>query len=48
MLDSGNWCNDDNILRRMAVRFFNQLYSQEDTLAPLYNYIGLFPSLSDE
>ena len=45
--NDGNWVQDDNQLKNMAVQFFKLIYTDPNPCYRQYHLIGLFPSLCD-
>ena len=45
--NDGNWVQDDNQLKNMAVQFFKLIYTDLNPCYRQYHLIGLFPSLCD-
>ncbi|XP_047943132.1 uncharacterized protein LOC125189963 [Salvia hispanica] len=43
----GEWIDDQNLLKAMAVSFYERLYDEDELHRPLYVHRGLFPPLSN-
>ncbi|KAK8621500.1 hypothetical protein V6N13_080934 [Hibiscus sabdariffa] len=43
--DEGEWNDDPNTLKCMAVEFFSSLFASSDVVAGSYHLRGLFPAL---
>lgn len=47
-VDGNNWCYEQEILKTEVANFFNDLFTKEEGVIPKYDYVGAFPTLTEQ